>query len=158
MERRGRLGHVAPAVTRMSAQPLAWWEEVQLQILEHLGEDTTRFRENPDEWRAFREKLKHAHMARRTFLERVLTDADITQAREHVLAADTIVSRRRIVKMCTGCGRAFTLDEWQALPLVGYQPVEDDTDAELRNCTRPTGEVDTISIEVPTVLGVTRPL
>ena len=39
--------------------PLEWWEQAQLDILESVGfaEEAAYFREHPDAWRAFREKM-----------------------------------------------------------------------------------------------------
>lgn len=51
----------------MDAAPLAWWEEIQISIVESLlrdgargvsMEDIKRFREHPEEWRAFREQIR----------------------------------------------------------------------------------------------------
>lgn len=53
----------------------------------------------------------------------------------------------RAFKLC-GCGRAFTLQEWDALPLVGHQAHEPDRDGlppfrlEYRNC--PCGSTLTV--------------
>jgi hypothetical protein len=37
--------------------PLEWWEEKQLQILERLGEDVSGFRADPSKWRETRRQL-----------------------------------------------------------------------------------------------------
>lgn len=37
--------------------PLEWWEEIQLQILERLGEPVAHLRENPRAWRELRATL-----------------------------------------------------------------------------------------------------
>ena len=40
--------------------PLEWWEEIQIDLLERIGfiEEARRFREHPDEWRRLRAKLR----------------------------------------------------------------------------------------------------
>lgn len=43
-----------------------------------------------------------------------------------------------------GCGRAYTEQSWNALPLVGYQADEVET-LELRNCT--CGSTHSVNIE-----------
>lgn len=42
--------------------PLEWWELVQIALVESTGfpEEAAYFRDHPDEWRAFRDKLRNA--------------------------------------------------------------------------------------------------